>query len=627
VISQMNDRGAPPTDVEPVALTFPDLPRLELDQLLTQLVERAGGVMAAQGRLRGLLRANQTIIGDMTLPTVLRRIVEAARELVGARYAALGVLAPDTGLAEFIHLGMSGAAVAEIGHLPQGKGLLGAVIDDARPIRLHDLTRDSRSSGFPTGHPPMGSFLGVPIRIRDEVFGNLYLAESGRGRFSTEDEELTRALAATAAVAIDNARHYEVARRRGEWLAATADITRRMLAARTERPLRLVAERSRELADADLVAVLLPDADSRDELRVEVAVGGPGAEDAAARLTGHRVPVATSISGHVFTEGEPLRVTDPRRWPDRDPTDGGDGGSGIGAGLDTDLDTGLDTGPVLLVPLMGSQGTNGVLTVARSAGRPSFSTEDLDMAVGFAGQAWVALELAEARAEQERAGMLDERERIAADLHDHVIQRLFGSGLSLQGVAARLAPGPGRDRVLGVIGDLDDTIAQIRTRIFALRQDAGDGDNGLRAQILDVITEVAPGLGFTPVLRFTGPIDTLLPPGGDRGGAVLIDDLVAVLREALSNVARHARAARVEVDLVAGGPGAESVTRSARPDGRADRTTVTLRVTDDGVGVGQTARRSGLANLRRRAERHGGTLTLAPRRPRGTCLTWAVPIS
>ena len=244
-----------------VELPFLDLPRLELDQLLGQLVDRAQEVMATQNRLRGLLRATQTVTSGLSLPVVLHRIADAARELVGARYAALGVLAPDGGLAEFVHVGMDDRQAALIGQLPEGKGLLGALIEDPQPIRLARITDDSRSCGFPPDHPPMTSFLGVPIRIRDEVFGNLYLAESGRGEFTAEDEELIKALAATAATVIDNARLYEAARERGEWLQASASIARRLLSADLDEieSLRLIAEHSREVAHADLVTVLLPD--------------------------------------------------------------------------------------------------------------------------------------------------------------------------------------------------------------------------------------------------------------------------------------------------------------------------------------------------------------------------------
>ena len=574
---------ADPADRSPdesVGLTFPDLPRLELDQLLGQLVERAQEVMATQGRLRGLLRANQVVIGDLALPLLLRRIADAARELVGARYAALGLISPAGGLAEFVHVGMSAETVTRIGHLPQGKGLLGALIEDPEPIRLSRIADDMRSSGFPAGHPPMDSFLGVPIRIRDEVFGNLYLAESTRGGFTAEDEQLTTALAATAAVAIENSRLYETARTRGEWLQASTTITRQLItaddAAEPRHPLHLIAERTREIGDADLVAVVLPAADGT-ELSVDVAVGA-GADV----LPGQRVPLQGSLSGQVFSTGVPLRVARPDE-----------------AGLASVASGDMEVGPVLVVPLVGSTRVHGVLSVARLHGRPTFTGEDMDMAAGFANHAAVAVELAEARAEKQRAAMHDERERIAADLHDHVIQRLFAAGLSLQALATTLGPGRAADRIVATVADLDDTISQIRTSIFQLQQ--APRAQGLRARLLDVVGAEAPALGFDPAVRFAGPLDTL-PEG-------VADDLVAVLREALSNIARHARARTAEVELIAG----------------TER--ITLDVHDDGIGLGPTARRSGLANLRRRAEQHGGTLTLGPRRPTGTCLTWAIPNS
>jgi signal transduction histidine kinase len=510
---------------------------------------------------------------------VLRRIVEAARELVGARYAALGVIAPDGHLAEFIHAGMPADAVDRIGHLPQGKGLLGALIEDPRPIRLRSIGDDSRSSGFPPDHPPMQSFLGVPIRVRDEVFGNLYLAESTNREFSAEDEELTKALAATAGVAIDNARLYETARTRQEWLRASAAITGRLLSAEAVPPLQLIAEHSREIAHADLVTVMLP-ADDGHELRVEVAVGTN-----ADSLPGLRVPREGSLSGRVFTTGKPLRVSSPNEQP----------------GLTSVASGELDVGPVLVVPLLGSHRVHGVLTAARLQGGPAFTAEDLDMAAGFANHASLAVELAEARAERQRAAMLDERERIAADLHDHVIQRLFAAGLSLQSVAAGLGSGRATDRILGLIQDLDDTIGQIRTTIFQLHQIPQATDRGVRARLLDVVTDVTPALGFAPGVRFAGVLEDAVP-------AEVAEDLVAVLREALSNVARHARARSAEVDITAG------------PD------RLTLDVRDDGVGMAPTTRLSGLANLRHRAERHRGSLTLAPRDAAGTWLSWSVPL-
>ena len=559
------------------ALTFPDLPRLELDQLLAQLVERAHEVMATQGRLRGLLRASQMVTRDLTLPAVLRRIVEAAQDLVGARYAALGVISPTGGLAEFVHSGMPEDAVARIGHLPEGKGLLGALIEDPRPIRLRRIASDQRSAGFPPGHPPMSSFLGVPIRIRDEVFGNLYLAESTKGEFSAEDEELALALAATAAVAIENARLYESATSRGEWLQAIAAITRGVLSAEPEDAgdsLELVARTSLRIAGADLVTVVLPG--GPDELLIEVAVGS-GADG----LAGTRLPMSGSLSGQVFSTGTPLRQSV------------GDAGSTSRPDL--------DLGPVLAVPLHGSRRVHGVLWAARRRGRSAFGAEEVEMAAGFANHAALAIELAEARAEQQRAVMLDERERIAADLHDHVIQRLFAAGLSLQSTAGTLRAGEAADRILATVDDLDATIRQIRTSIFQLQQLPQTRAPGLRARLLDVATDLTPVLGFEPAVRFSGLIDAVSHDIGE--------DVLAVVRESLSNVARHARAASAEVDVAA----------------TADRLTVDIR--DDGIGLGSTDRRSGLDNLRRRADRRDGTFTVEPRKPTGTWLSWSVPLT
>jgi signal transduction histidine kinase len=575
-----SDRVAGDDSSAPPPLTFPDLPRLELDELLAQLVDRAHEVMAAQGRLRGLLRASQTVTRDLALPVVLRRIAEAARELVGARYAALGVISPTGGLIEFVHSGMPPEVVERIGHLPEGKGLLGALIDDPRPIRLRRIADDPRSAGFPPGHPPMDSFLGVPIRVRDEVFGNLYLAESTRGEFSAEDEELAKALAATAAVAVENARLYESAQTRGEWLQAVAAITRRVLSADSDsadRPLQLIAEASVRTAHADLVTVVLPGGDG--ELRVDVAVGA-GAE----RLSGKVLPVAESLSGQVFSTGMPVRQS----ISDRE--------TAVIAGAAE-----LDLGPVLAVPLLGSTQVLGVLWAGRRQGQPAFGPEELDMAAGFANQAALAIELAEARAEQQRAAMLDERDRIAADLHDHVIQRLFAAGLGLQSTAATLGPGTTADRILATVDDLDDTIRQIRTSIFQLQQSRSRGVRGLRAQLSDVAAELSAVLGFPPALRMSGLLDTL---SDDLG-----EDVVAVARESLTNVARHARAKSVEVDVTAAG------------------NQLTVEIRDDGIGPGSSDRHSGLRNLQRRAEHRGGSFEVRAREPAGTRVCWSVPLS
>ncbi len=578
-----HDRPAP----SGVALTFPDLPRLELDELLGQVVERAQEVLSTQGRLRGLLHANQLIISDLALPVLLRHIVEAARDLIGARYAAIGVIAPDGHLAQFIHVGMAAEVVAGIGDLPQGKGLLGALIENPEPIRLRRIADDARSSGFPEGHPPMDSFLGVPIRVRDEVYGNLYLCGSTRGEFSNEDVALIQALAGTAGVAIDNSRLFDAARSRQEWLQASAAITRRLLAVPNPTddsgevlgdPLQFIAERSLAVAHADLVTIVLPDGDT-DDLRIEVAVGS-GADD----LRGQSVTrSAGTLCGHVLTTGVAQRLSDRDESP-----------------LTSITSSVLDSGPLLLIPLLGPKRTHGVLTAVRVRGRVEFTADDLDTATAFANQASLALELAESRREQQRTAMLDERDRIAADLHDHVIQRLFASGLTLQSVLGGLPAGKAHDRVQATIGDLDDTISQVRTTIFGLQQVTGTAPSGVRARLLDVVADVAPMLGFEPTVRFSGLLENTLPDD-------VVADLLAVLREALTNVARHAHARSAEVDLHSG------------PE------RLTLDVRDTGVGIGPTQRRSGLANLRRRAEMRGGTFTLAPYETQGTWLSWSIP--
>jgi len=451
------------------------------------------------------------------------------------------------------------------------------VIEDSQPIRLVRIADDPRSSGFPEGHPPMDSFLGVPIRVRSEVFGNLYFAESTKAAFSAEDEDLARALAATAAVAIENARLYEATRNRGEWLQASAAVTRELLSTDLDaaQPLRTITEHSRRIADADIVTVVRPDA--AGELHIDVAVG-----PMAADVLGMAVPLEGSLAGHVYTTGAPVRLSQPGE-----------------AGLRPATVGDLEIGPVMALPLRSSSGVLGVLTLARHRGRQAFGSEDLDMSSGFANQAAVAIELATARAEQQRAQMLDERERIAADLHDLVIQRLFAAGLTLQGTVAGMPPGRSRDRVAATIEDLDTTIRQIRTSIFQLQQRQSGAPVGLRARLLDIATEAATTLGFEPAVRFSGVIDAL--PGD------VATDLEAVLREALSNIARHAAAHTVEVEVV----------------NRAGH--LTLSVRDDGVGIGDVTRRSGLANLDQRARRHGGTCTVEPAEPNGTLLTWHAP--
>lgn len=556
-----------------------DAPRLRLEELLTQLVDRAQETLRTQERLRGLLQANQSIVGDLDLPVVLRRIVEAARDLVGAQYAALGVIAPDgSGLEEFVHTGMADADVDVIGHLPQGKGLLGALIDDPYAIRLDHIDEDVRSAGFPAGHPHMDSFLGVPIRVRDEVFGNLYLTNATSGHFDEDDEALASALAATAAVAIENARLFHASRHRQLWLAAAADLTRDVLAVTDQSPFQRLVETVRRLADVDVVTLVLP-VDGGTSMEVTAGAGeGTGA------LLGRRLPVAGSWAQPVFATGEALRVANASER-------GVDG---------PELPFALSVGPAMLLPLTGARGVRGVVMVGRRHGRRRFTDTDLENGCTFATHASLALELADARRDQEQMSLLEDRTRIARDLHDHVIQALFAAGMTVQGVATGLDD-DGRAAMLDkVVDTLDLAVKQIRTSIFQLRPRA-DAANSLRAAVLAVVSDVVPALGFEPHVSFEGPVDAV-------SDASLSEDVRAVVREALTNTAKHARASTAGVRLHASASGFQ------------------VMISDDGVGI-TGDRRSGLANLQGRAARRGGILLVnAPAPDSGTTLLWSVPL-
>ncbi len=556
-------------------------PTLDLDQLLAQLVDRAQDVRSAHQRLRGLLKANESIISNLDLDVVLQRIAEAACELLEARYGALGVLSSDGhGLERFIHVGIDQETVDRIGDLPQGKGVLGALIEDPVPIRLHDLGDDRRSVGFPAGHPPMSTFLGVPITIRGEVFGNLYLTERRTGDFTDSDVELASALAATAAVAIENARLYEDAERRQEWSAGAAEAAVRMVNAPGVEALRSIAEQVHRLARADVVTLVLP-AGGGQHLSIAVAVGME-----ADTFEGQSYPMAGTLTEMVLRTGSPALVTGPADQPERS----------------LYLRTLLPIGPAMVLPLTGREAATGALVVGRLGNGPRFSTADLEMATSFANQAAVALELSEAQRAKERMRLFEDRDRIARDLHDHVIQQLFASGLTLQSIAAGMSDRGSADRVEQVVGDLDVAIRQIRNSIFELRDSTGPQGPGLRAAVLDVVASLEGVLTVEPEVRFAGPVDTVVDHG-------LSEDLVAVLREALTNVARHSGADEVVVALTA------STER------------IELRIADNGRGLGDSDRRSGLDNLAVRAARRQGSFTVASARDgSGTVLLWVAPV-
>ncbi len=530
-----------------------------------------------QKRLRLLLRSNRAIVSELSLPTVLRLIVEAARDLVGARYAALGVIGDDGLLEQFVHVGMDDHTVARIGELPKGRGLLGALIEDPEPIRLPLISDDPRSSGFPPDHPPMDSFLGVPIRSRNEVFGNLYLTGRGGEEFSDDDEDLLLALAATAGIAIENARLYEESGRRQRWLLASAEISGLLLSpAEDSEPLQLIVDHVLRLADADVVTLVLP---------IDAAVLGVvvAAGEGAAELRGVRYAEQDTLVGLAMATGNGVRLNS----------------ADESTRYAVHLTRFVEVGAVMAVPLSGQAGPQGAIVAGRRPGRRNFSAADLAMAESFANHAALARELVEARSDQQRLAVLEDRDRIARDLHDHVIQRLFAAGLSLQSMATVLGKDGFGPRLSRVVEDVDETIGQIRTSIFQLRG-VEASDPGLRSAVLAIVQQVAPSLDFAPIVRFSGPTDTLI-----RGP--VIGDIEAVVREGLTNVSKHAQAGQVTLHV------------------RADEQHLSVEVVDDGIGIGSVERRSGLDNLRRRAEDLDGALVIDSPPTGGTRLQWRIP--
>ena len=416
----------------------------------------------------------------------------------------------------------------------------------------------------------MGSFLGVPVRIGEEVFGNLYLTERiAGGDFTADDEQLAIALAAAAGAAIANARRYAESEQRRRWLDASAQLTPLLLAGDREQPHALIAGHAAAAADADFAVLAVPGSDPGEVIVAGAAGPLAAGLDRTARLAG-------SLAGQVIQTGKPSLVAgDPLKAA----------AAALGAGI----------GPLIAVPLAAGERVLGALLLGRTAARPGFTESDLGMAASFAAHAAVAMELAQARVDQILLAQAEDHERIAGDLHDHVIQELFALGMKLQGQAARSDPATAA-RVNSHIETLDEVIKKIRASIFGLQQPR-QPTASLQARILEIIDEHAPQLGFTAGASFAGSPG----PGLDE---TLAHDILAVTREALSNCARHAGATAVTVALAL-----------------QDRL-ITLDITDNGRGLGAPARSSGLASMRRRAENNGGNLQITAPTGGGTRLTW-----
>ncbi|OBI35785.1 GAF domain-containing sensor histidine kinase [Mycobacterium colombiense] len=539
-------------------------------------------LLAARDQMEQLLRVIVEIGAGLDLDATLHRIISAARELTSAPYGALAIRDRDGNLMSFVHEGMDAETVRRIGHLPVGKGLLSLSLLDTPALRMDDLTAHHAAVGFPEHHPPMRAFLAVPITIRGTVFGNLYLTHIDPARvFSEPDEVAARALAFAAAVAIDNARVFERERTSVKWIEASREITTALLA-RPEphrRPLQLIAERARVLTDAEQAIVLVPaDADAGDD-EVDTLVVSAAVGIHASDVLGQRVPVDGSTSGAVFKSGEPL-ITEELRYPIQAFTDVGQR-------------------PAILMPLRARDEVVGVIAIARGAEQPPFDESYLDLVSDFATHAAIALALTSAREDARQLTILAERERIAHDLHDHVIQRLFAAGMNLQGTLARARSPEVADRLNRTLDDLQTIIEEIRTTIFALRSPmAASGD--FRQRIQRVVADLTENRDLVTTVRLDGPMTAV--------GAELADHADAVTTEAVSNALRHSGASRLTVEI--------SV---------ADM--FILNVIDDGCGIpaGNT-RHSGLANMKRRAEQLGGTCEITSPPEGGTRVHWVAPL-
>ncbi len=434
---------------------FVQVARLELDDLLEQLIDRIRDVQNTQGRLRGLLRANLEVAHGVDLELVLRHIVAAAKELVNARYAALGVI-QDGRLVRFLHEGMDPDLVHRIGDLPQGKGVLGALVDDPHPVRLREIADHPASVGFPANHPPMHAFLGVPIKVGDRVFGNLYLTEKiTGGEFSRDDEDLVTALAAAAAVAVENATLFAETRRRRDWQTAMTGVATTLFGGSDrDQSIAHLVQRALRASAADGAAFTVP-ADEPESLEVVAALG------VLAPWQGRTVARDESLAGRVLVEGQVIAVAEAT-------TD-------VRTSYAAELVAGLRA--TVAAPVVGAHGVHGVLSLAYQRDN-SFDAADLDMIEGFTAQAGAMLDVAELRRDNERMRLLEDRQRIAQDLQQTVIRELFALGLDLQGTAARSSSPEVTASLTGNVEHLDRIIRDVRAAVFALQPGPDVGTNG-----------------------------------------------------------------------------------------------------------------------------------------------------
>ena len=552
--------------------------QLRLRELLAEVQDRVDHIIERRDRLDGLVEAMLMVTAGLDLDRTLQTIIETATKLVDARYGALGIRGEGHQIVDFVLAGMGEAELAEIGRAPQGIGVLGVLLDDPKSIRLDEISNHPASVGFPPNHPPMHTFLGVPIRIREEIYGNLYLTEKAGGRpFSDDDEVLVEALAAAAGIAIDNARLYEQSRAQQAWIEATRDIATQLLAG--DEPihvLRRIASDVLRLSQAEgafiaTAAVTDTEDQSAAQLVVVDAVGAASIPALAPTIS------ADSVLGRAFAGQRPCRLAE---IDDR-------------AMIDQLMP---DTGPAMVIPARAN--VAGIVVLLRRRGAPEFSKDQVDMMAAFTDQAAVAWQLAVSQRRMHELEVISERDRIARDLHDHVIQRLFAVGLTLQGAIPRARAPEVQQRLADTVDELQNVIQEIRTTIFDLHG-GNSGTTRLRQRISDAVAAFSRD-GLRVGVHFVGPLSVV--------DAVLADHAEAVVLEAVSNAVRHA--------------GARTISVTIRVEDE-----LTVEVADDGCGIPPDITPSGLTNLCDRAGQLGGTMSVTDAAGGGTLLRWSVPLN
>ena len=527
-----------------------------------------------------LLEVGLTLASELSLPMVLQRIVDLAAQVTDARYGALGVIGDGGELVEFITTGLSAKQRRAIGSLPRGRGILGLLIREPRSIRIEKIGDHPKSVGFPAHHPPMGSFLGAPVKAMGKVFGNIYLTEKRSApEFSEQDEESLVVLATQAGVAIANATLYAQTHQRERWLDALRAITSDILAGSdADSLLAGIAEHARDLAGADSASILTTSS-TPGQLVVAAAVGAH-----AGQVRGQMVPAAKSISGEVMESGRPL-VTK--------------AAAADGHAYQPIIRLGR-VGPAIFVPLRVRGRATGTLMVANLVGGRHFNEETIRLVETFADQASVAIEYARAQTDLRRLELMEERERIAKELHDGIIQSLFAVGMNLQSTALMSGSPETSRRVDKAVDELDRVIRDLRNYIFGLRPGIL-ADRQLNQALEAIGEEVGSTLQIPIAVEVDGAVSAALSSRSH--------EIVQLTREALSNVTRHAQAQRAAVRLTRQGANA------------------VLTIEDEGVGFDprEASSGSGLRNMRERAAAIGATLHISSATGKGTKLRFTFP--